>query len=131
MAWYSASSYRSTDHRGGANGARLRLAPQKDWAANEPQLLSKVLPLLEGVQRSFNAKKAGGGGATNVSMADLIVLAGTAAVEEAARAAGLSDVTVPFVPGRTDGRSCLFRRPHEARSPDPSPTHTHSLSVCL
>ena len=87
MAWYSASSYRSTDHRGGANGARLRLAPQKDWAANEPQLLSKVLPLLEGVQRSFNAKKAGGGGrATNVSMADLIVLAGTAAVEEAARA---------------------------------------------
>ena len=106
MAWYSASSYRNTDHRGGANGARLRLAPQKDWAANEPQMLAKVLPLLEEVQRSFNAKKAGG---ATVSMADLIVLAGTAAVEEAARAGGLSDVTVPFVPGRTDGNSCLLR----------------------
>jgi catalase-peroxidase len=98
-AWASASTFRGTDKRGGANGARIRLAPQKDWAANNPPELAKVLGVLEGVHKSFN--DAHSGGKKQVSLADLIVLGGCAAVEQAARAAG-HDVQVPFTPGRTD-----------------------------
>ena len=94
-AWASASTFRGTDKRGGANGARLRLAPQKDWAVNNPAELAKVLQVLEGVQREFNAS------GKSVSLADLIVLGGCAAVEQAARNAG-GTVQVPFTPGRTD-----------------------------
>ena len=97
-AWASASSYRDTDKRGGANGARIRLAPQKDWAANDPQRVGRVLQALEGVQQDFNGSQSGG---KRISLADLIVLGGCAAVEKAARDAG-HDVTVPFAPGRTD-----------------------------
>jgi catalase-peroxidase len=96
-AWAAASSFRGTDKRGGANGARLRLAPQKDWAVNSPAELAKVLPVLEGIQKAFNAA----GGKKQVSLADLIVLGGCAAVEKAAKDAGY-DVQVPFSPGRTD-----------------------------
>jgi catalase-peroxidase len=97
-AWGSAASYRNSDKRGGANGARIRLAPQKDWAVNQPKVLAKVLATLEGIQQAFNASAGGG---KKISLADLIVLAGNAAVEKAAKAAGF-DVTVPFHPGRTD-----------------------------
>ncbi|HEY0008422.1 MAG TPA: catalase/peroxidase HPI [Tepidisphaeraceae bacterium] len=97
-AWASASTFRGSDMRGGANGARIRLAPQKDWAVNQPAQLAKVLKALEGVQKSFNASAAGG---KKVSLADVIVLAGSAAIEQAARDAG-HDVTVPFTPGRVD-----------------------------
>src|SRR5690606_11332520 len=97
-AWSSAASYRDTDKRGGANGARIRLAPQKDWEANEPARLASVLPRLEEVQQRFNGSQAGG---KRISLADLIVLGGCAAIEQASRAAGY-DVTVPFDPGRTD-----------------------------
>jgi catalase-peroxidase len=97
-AWASAASYRHTDKRGGANGARIRLAPQKDWAVNEPAELAGVLQTLERVQQEFNAAQSGG---KQVSLADLIVLGGCAAVEQAARNAGV-DVVVPFAPGRTD-----------------------------
>jgi catalase-peroxidase len=97
-AWASASTFRGGDKRGGANGARIRLAPQKDWAANQPAQLAKVLATLEGIQQSFNAAQSGG---RKISVADLIVLAGNAAVEIAAKRAG-QDVTVPFAPGRTD-----------------------------
>src|SRR3990167_6359298 len=97
-AWASASTFRGSDKRGGANGARIRLAPQKDWEANQPAQLARVLGVLEGIQGRFNAAQAGG---KKVSLADLIVLAGGAAVEAAAQAAGQS-VTVPFTPGRTD-----------------------------
>ena len=96
-AWASAASFRGTDNRGGANGARIRLAPQKDWAANNPAELAKVLPKLEGIQQEFNSA----GGKKKVSMADLIVLAGGAAIEEAAKKAGVT-VMVPFTPGRGD-----------------------------
>jgi catalase-peroxidase len=95
-AWASASSFRGTDKRGGANGARVRLAPQRDWAANSPADLAKVLTALEAVQQAFNAKSA-----AKVSLADLIVLGGCVGVEQAAKAAGY-DVQVPFAPGRTD-----------------------------
>jgi catalase-peroxidase len=97
-AWASASTFRVSDKRGGANGARIRLAPQKDWAVNQPDQLAKVLSTLEGIQTAFNTAQAG---ATKVSLADLIVLGGTAAVEEAAKAAGHA-IDVPFTPGRTD-----------------------------
>jgi len=97
-AWASASSFRGTDKRGGANGARIRLAPQKDWEANEPERLGRVLSALEQVRQDFNGAQSGG---VRISLADLIVLAGSAAVEKAARDAGF-DVTVPFSPGRTD-----------------------------
>ncbi|QQS40403.1 MAG: catalase/peroxidase HPI [Acidobacteriota bacterium] len=97
-AWASASTYRGTDMRGGANGARIRLAPQKDWKVNDPAELNKVLRKLEGIQKEFNASKTDG---TKVSLADLIVLGGNAAVEQAAENAG-HDVVVPFVPGRAD-----------------------------
>jgi len=97
-AWASAASFRGTDKRGGANGARIRLAPQKDWEANEPDELAGVLQALEQIQQDFDSKQSGG---KKVSLADLIVLGGCAAVEQAAKDAG-HDVTVPFVPGRTD-----------------------------
>ncbi|QNE33050.1 catalase/peroxidase HPI [Sphingomonas sp. NBWT7] len=98
VAWASAATYRKSDHRGGANGARIRLAPQKDWDVNEPAKLAKVLAVYEGIKRDFDASATGG---KKVSIADLIVLGGSVGVEEAARAAG-SDVKVPFTPGRTD-----------------------------
>jgi len=97
-AWGSASTFRGSDKRGGANGARIRLAPQKDWAVNEPEKLGKVLAKLEAIQKDFNATASGG---KQVSLADLIVLAGGAAIEQAAKKGG-HDVTVPFAPGRTD-----------------------------
>jgi len=97
-AWASASTFRGSDKRGGANGARVRLAPQKDWPANQPAELAKVLKTLEGIQAAFNGAASGG---KKVSLADLIVLAGCAGVELAARNAG-SSVTVPFTPGRMD-----------------------------
>ncbi len=97
-AWASASSFRGSDKRGGANGARIRLAPMKDWDVNQPAQLAKVLPVLEKIQADFNAAQSGG---KKVSLADVIVLGGDAAVEEAAKKAG-HDVTVPFAPGRTD-----------------------------
>jgi len=97
-AWASASTFRGTDKRGGANGARIRLAPQKDWAVNQPAELAGILQRLEGIQQEFNRSQSGG---KRVSLADLIVLAGCAAVERAAADAG-HPVTVPFAPGRTD-----------------------------
>lgn len=97
-AWASASTFRGSDMRGGANGARIRLAPQKDWEANDPAELAQVLAKLEGVQKEFNAAQAGG---KRVSLADLIVLGGSAGIEEAARKAG-HKLTVPFTPGRMD-----------------------------
>ena len=97
-AWASASTFRGSDKRGGANGARIRLAPQKDWEVNEPARLAKVLKTLEGIQSAFNSAQSGG---KKVSLADLIVLAGCAGVEKAAKNAGF-EVTVPFAPGRMD-----------------------------
>jgi catalase-peroxidase len=97
-AWASASTFRGSDKRGGANGARLRLAPQKDWEVNQPAQLAKVLDALEGVRKTFNDAQSGG---KAISLADLIVLGGSAAVEQAAKAAGHA-VEVPFAPGRTD-----------------------------
>jgi catalase-peroxidase len=97
-AWASASTFRGTDMRGGANGARIRLAPQASWAVNDPDELEKVLRVLEGIQKDFNRAQRGG---KRISMADMIVLAGDAAVARAAKLAGY-DVAVPFTPGRTD-----------------------------
>jgi catalase-peroxidase len=97
-AWASAASFRGTDMRGGANGARIRLAPQKDWAVNDPRELAKVLQRLETIQKDFNRAQTGG---KKVSLADLIVLGGGAAIEQAAKSAGYG-VQVPFTPGRTD-----------------------------
>jgi len=97
-AWASASSFRRSDKRGGANGARIRLSPQKDWEVNEPQQLASVLQKLEAIQKDFNGSAGGG---KKISLADLIVLAGAAAVEKAAKDGGVT-VTVPFIPGRTD-----------------------------
>jgi catalase-peroxidase len=99
-AWASASTFRGSDKRGGANGARIRLAPQKDWEANQPAELAKVLKALEGIQKEFNASASGG---KKVSLADLIVLAGCAGVEQAAKTAG-AEAKVPFAPGRMDAR---------------------------
>ena len=98
VAWASASTFRESDRRGGANGARIRLAPQKDWQVNNPPMLAKVLKALESIQTEFNASAGGG---KKISLADLIVLAGSAAVESAAKAGGVA-VTVPFTPGRMD-----------------------------
>jgi catalase-peroxidase len=97
-AWASASTFRGSDKRGGANGARIRLAPQKDWKVNQPDKLAKVLKTFEGIQSAFNSAQASG---KKVSLADLIVLAGCAGVEQAAKNAG-HQVTVPFTPGRMD-----------------------------
>jgi catalase-peroxidase len=97
-AWASASTFRGSDKRGGANGARIRLAPQKDWEVNQPEQLTKVLKTLEEIQREFNSSDLGG---KKVSLADLIVLGGCSAVEQAAKSAG-HEVTVPFSPGRSD-----------------------------
>lgn len=99
-AWKSASSFRGSDYRGGANGARIRLAPQKDWEANQPEELEQVLKVLEGVQREFNDTSKG---EKKVSLADIIILGGCAAIEIAAKSAGI-DVEVPFVAGRNDAR---------------------------
>jgi catalase-peroxidase len=97
-AWASAATFRGTDERGGANGARIRLAPQKDWDANNPRELAKVLQRLQGIQNGFNHAQSGG---KKVSLADVIVLGGNVAVEQAAKKAG-HNVLVPFTPGRTD-----------------------------
>jgi catalase-peroxidase len=97
-AWASASTYRGSDKRGGANGARIRLSPQKDWKVNQPEQLQKVLKALEKIQADFNGSQSGG---KKISLADLIVLAGCAGVEQAAKNAGVT-VIVPFAPGRTD-----------------------------
>ena len=97
-AWASASTFRGSDKRGGANGARIRLAPQKDWEVNQPAELAKVLATLKAIQKDFNGAQTGG---KKVSLADLIVLGGCAAVEAAAKKAG-QPVQVPFTPGRTD-----------------------------
>jgi catalase-peroxidase len=102
-AWASASTFRGTDKRGGANGARIRLAPQKDWEANNPAELAKVLSVLEKIQQEFNNSKTGG---MKVSLADLIVLGGCAGVEDAAKKAG-HRITVPFAPGRTDATQAM------------------------
>jgi catalase-peroxidase len=101
-AWASAASFRGTDKRGGANGARIRLAPQKDWEVNNPPELAKVLRTIESIQQDFNRAQTGGKpGGKKVSLADLIVLGGGAAVEQAAKNAGFN-ISVPFMPGRTD-----------------------------
>ena len=100
-AWASASTFRGSDKRGGANGARIRLAPQKDWAVNQPAQLAKVLPTLEGIQKEFNSAQKNGSKGKKISLADLIVLGGNAAIEKAAKTAG-HDVKVPFTPGRMD-----------------------------
>ena len=100
-AWASAASFRGSDKRGGANGARIRLAPQKDWEVNQPAELAKVLQKLEAIQKEFNSSQSNGNKGKKVSLADLIVLGGCAAVEEAAKKAG-HDVKIPFSPGRTD-----------------------------
>jgi len=97
-AWASASTFRGSDKRGGANGARIRLAPQKDWEVNQPAQLASVLAVLEGIQKAFNSAQSGG---KKISLADLIVFGGGVAVEQAAKKAG-HDVEVPFTPGRTD-----------------------------
>jgi catalase-peroxidase len=97
-AWASASTFRGSDKRGGANGARIRLAPQKDWEVNQPEQLEKVLQTIEGIQKEFNSAQSGG---KLVSLADLIVLGGCAGIEQDAKNAGC-DVTVPFTPGRMD-----------------------------
>src|SRR5262249_29470930 len=97
-AWASAATFRGSDKRGGANGARLRLSPQKDWEVNQPAVLAKALPKLEAIQKEFNSSQSG---KKKVSLADLIVLGGCAAVEEAAKRGG-NDVKVRFSPGRTD-----------------------------
>lgn len=97
-AWASASTFRGSDKRGGANGARIRLAPQKDWEVNQPAELARAIKILEGIQKEFNGAQSGG---KSVSLADLIVLGGCAAVEKAAKAAGMN-IKVPFAPGRTD-----------------------------
>ncbi len=100
-AWASAASFRGTDLRGGANGARVRLAPQKDWSVNNPAELVKVLAQLEGIQNEFNRVQSKGKYAKKVSLADLIVLGGVSAVEQGAKTAGYP-VKVPFTPGRMD-----------------------------
>jgi catalase-peroxidase len=97
-AWASASTFRGSDNRGGANGARIRLAPQNEWEANNPSQLAKVLDRIESIQKEFNSAQSGN---KQVSLADLIVLGGCAGVEKAAKDAGF-DVTVPFTPGRGD-----------------------------
>src|SRR5262249_51413673 len=102
-AWASAATFRGSDKRGGANGARIRLAPQKDWDVNQPKQLATVLQKLEAIQKEFNASQSGG---KKVSLADLIVLGGGAAVEKAAKDAGV-DVKVPFTPGRMDAAQDL------------------------
>jgi catalase-peroxidase len=100
-AWASAASFRGSDKRGGANGARIRLTPQKDWQVNQPSELAKVLQKLEAIQKDFNASQSNGNRGKKISLADLIVLGGCAAVEEAAKKAG-HEVKIAFTPGRTD-----------------------------
>jgi catalase-peroxidase len=113
-SWASAASFRGSDKRGGANGARIRLTPQKDWEVNQPAELAKVLSKLEAIQREFNSSQSNGNKGKKVSLADLIVLGGCAAVKEAAKKAGY-DVKIPFTPGRTDA--------------SPEQTDVHSFAV--
>ncbi|KAL9185953.1 hypothetical protein ACHAXT_003730 [Thalassiosira profunda] len=101
-AWASASTYRFTDHRGGANGGRIRLEPQRSWDANDPESLERVIGVMESIQSSFNARQQQSHSNKRVSLADLIILGGNAAIEEAARRAGHVDICIPFVAGRTD-----------------------------
>ena len=129
-AWASAASFRGSDKRGGANGARIRLTPQKDWEVNQPAELSKVLPKLEAIQKEFNSAQTNGNKGKKVSLADLIVLGGDAAIEEAAKKAG-HDVKIPFSPGRTDaspgadGRALVRRHgAGRGRLPQLSPRRT-------
>ncbi len=127
-AWASASTFRGSDKRGGANGARIRLAPQKDWEVNQPAQLKTVLQKLEAIQKEFNASASGG---KKVSLADLIVLAGGAAIEKAAKDGG-QEVKVPFTPGRMDASQdqtdadALSRR--SSRRPRASATTTAPVS---
>jgi catalase-peroxidase len=100
-AWAAASSFRGSDKRGGANGARIRLSPQKDWEVNQPAVLTKVVPKLEAIQKEFNSAQTNGSKGKKISLADLIVLAGDAAIEEAAKKGG-HEVGILFSPGRTD-----------------------------
>ena len=100
-AWASAASFRGSDKRGGANGARIRLTPQKDWEVNQPAELAKVLQKMEAIQKEFNSAQSNGNKGKKVSLADLIVLGGCAAVEKAAKSAGY-ELKIPFLPGRTD-----------------------------
>jgi catalase-peroxidase len=128
-AWASASTFRGSDKRGGANGARIRLAPQKDWAVNQPEQLSKVLQALEGIRSEFNGAQSGG---KQVSLADLIVLAGNVGVEKAARDAG-REVEVPFSPRRSRPMSCpsiLWNRPPMASAITPSRTSASRPRCC-
>ena len=125
-AWSAAGSYRNTDKRGGANGARLRLEPQKDWEINEPAELNKVLPVLEKIQQDFNGSASGG---KKISLADLIVLAGSAAVEKAAKDAGHT-VTVPFAPGvPTPRRRTPMRSRSRCSNREPTGSATTSVPV--
>jgi catalase-peroxidase len=121
-AWASASTFRGSDKRGGANGARIRLSPQKDWDVNQPAQLATVLGKLEAIRKEFNAQQSGG---KKVSLADLIVLGGSAAIEKAAKAAG-HDVTVPFTPGRTDAS----QEQTDARSRRSNRGRTASATIC-
>jgi len=128
-AWASASTFRGSDKRGGANGARLRLAPQKDWEVNQPKQLQRVLHKLENIRDLFNGEQSDG---KQVSLADMIVLGGCAGIEEAARRAG-NDVIVPFTPGRTDAsqeqtdvESFAVLEPHA----DGFRNYTKKKSVC-
>jgi catalase-peroxidase len=105
-AWASASTYRCTDHRGGANGGRVRLLPQKNWKVNDPISLDRVIAVLEEIQKRFNDHQQQSNIKTQVSFADLVILAGNTAIEEAACRAGYSNVRVPFVAGRTDALQC-------------------------
>ena len=129
-AWASASTFRGSDKRGGANGARIRLAPQRDWEVNEPAQLAKVLQKLEIIQEQFNASQSGG---KKVSLADLIVLGGAAAIEKAAKDAG-HDVKVAFSPGRTDASQDADRRPllraRSSRRPTGSAIISAASRVC-
>ncbi|MCK7472818.1 MAG: hypothetical protein MZV49_03300 [Rhodopseudomonas palustris] len=124
-AWASASTFRGSDKRGGANGARIRLAPQKDWEVNQPAELAKVLSKLEAIQQAFNSAQPGG---KKVSLADLIVLGGCAAVEKAAQARR-PRVEVPFTPGRTDAIAGADRRRIVRRAGAASPTASATTST--
>ena len=132
-AWASAASFRGSDKRGGANGARIRLAPQKDWEVNQPTELAKVLQKLEAIQKEFNSAQSNGNKGKKVSLAELIVLGGCAAVEEAAKKVG-HNVKIPFSPGRTDAsqeqtdvHSFAVMEPVADRVPQLSPRRTDLL----
>ena len=129
-AWASASTFRGSDKRGGANGARIRLAPQKDWEVNQPAQLTRILGTLEGIQKEFNDAQSDG---KKVSLADIIVLGGCAAVEQAAKNAGL-EVDVPFTPGRMDAsqeETDVKSMAVSSRSQTDSGTTSRPSTLCL